>query len=135
MLKKILIPFVIASVFLMISIYSTSEPRPDMEWTMVNVNYSAQQADAHVIKIKDGKTILIDAGHRNTAKDSLLPFLIKKSIDKIDIVFISHPHKDHYGGLDILLDNDIKINEIYFNIPGKSLCDQEIPGVAILWMY
>lgn len=94
---------------------------------MVNVNYSSQQGDTHVITIKNGKTILIDAGHRNTAENSLIPFLKKESIKEFDIVFISHPHKDHYGGLDILLNNNIKINEIYFNIPDKTICDQEIP--------
>lgn len=103
MLQKILIAFFIAGIICFISSYYVLSSRPDMEWTMVNVNYSAQQGDAHVIKIKNGKTVLIDAGHRNTAGGSLLPFLRKKSISEIDIVFISHPHKDHYGGLDILL--------------------------------
>lgn len=124
---KVLSVFVITSVIVVMSLYYISTNIPDVEWTMVNVNFSEQQADAHVIRIKNGKTLLIDAGHRNTAEDSLLPFLIGKSIKEIDIVFISHPHKDHYGGLDVLLDNNIKIKEIYFNIPDKVTCDREIP--------
>jgi len=100
---------------------------PDFEWIMVDVNYSAQQADAHFIKVKNGKTILIDAGHRKTAKKSLLPFLKERSVSELDIVFISHPHVDHYGGLDILLNNGIKIKEVYFNIPDRTVCDREIP--------
>ncbi len=123
----------IASVFFLVGCvaviiaYYYFHRSPDMKWTMVNVNYSAQQGDAHVITIKNGKTILIDVGHRDTVEQSLLPFLEENSIKEIDIVFISHPHKDHYGGLDLLLDRGVIIKEIYFNIPDKEICDNEIP--------
>jgi competence protein ComEC len=99
----------------------------DVEWAMINVNQSKQQADAHLIQVKNGKTILIDAGHRNTAKSMLLPYLRQHAVNKIDIVFITHPHVDHYGGLEYLLKNKIKIGEVYFNLPDKKTCDSEIP--------
>ena len=98
-----------------------------VDWTMINVNKTKQQADAHLIQIKNGKTILIDAGHRNTAKSMLLPYLEEHAVKKIDIVFITHPHVDHYGGLEYLLANHIKIGEVYFNLPDKGICDKEIP--------
>lgn len=119
----VLIIFISVPVFL----YYTEAKDPDVEWTMINVNYSEQQADAHLIKVRNGKTILIDVGHRNTAGRSLVPFLKNRSIKKIDTIFITHPHIDHYGGLDALLNDEIKIKEIYFNIPDKTICDQEIP--------
>jgi competence protein ComEC len=127
MSKKSLIIFIVISLIAILSIYYSSATPPDFKWTMVDVNYSTQQADAHVITVENGKTILIDAGHRSTAKKSLIPFLQKEAIHEFDTVFISHPHKDHYGGLEALLDNDIKIREIYFNIPNKAVCDREIP--------
>lgn len=71
---------------------------PDLVWTMVNVNTS-QQGDAHVIQVKRGKTVLIDAGMGNIAEKQLIPFLKSNNIRYFDIVFISHPHKDHYGGI------------------------------------
>ncbi len=126
-LKKLLLPVVFIGIVVVMSLYYASLRDPDFEWTMVDDNYSQQQADAHFISVRNGKTILIDAGHRNTAEKSLLPFLKEKSINEIDTVFISHPHVDHYGGLDILLDSDIQIKEVYFNIPDKAICDQEIP--------
>ncbi len=101
--------------------------RSEVVWTMINVNQSKQQADAHLIQIKNGKTILIDAGHRNTAKSMLLPYLRRHAVKKIDIVFITHPHVDHYGGLEYLLANKIKIGQVYFNLPDKEICDREIP--------
>jgi competence protein ComEC len=102
-------------------------PSSGVEWVMINVNQTKQQADAHLIRVKNGKTILIDAGHRNTAKSMLLPYLRQHAVKKIDIVFITHPHVDHYGGLEYLLKNKIKIGEVYFNLPNKETCDREIP--------
>ena len=96
-------------------------------WSMINVNYSPQQGDAHLIQTNIGKSILIDTGHLEPSKNALIPFLQSRGIKKLDVVFISHPHKDHYAGLTALLDNGIKVSEVYFNIPDRGLCDGEIP--------
>jgi competence protein ComEC len=100
---------------------------PELVWSMINVNYSNQQADAHLIQIHGGKTILIDAGDRTTAETGLIPFLEDHGVTAIDTVFISHPHKDHYGGVEYLLKHNIQIREIYFNIPDRQVCDHERP--------
>ncbi len=96
-------------------------------WSMVNVNYSPQQGDAHLIQTNMGKNILIDTGHLEPAKNTLIPFLQLKGIKKLDLIFISHPHKDHYAGLTAILDSGIEVSEVYFNIPDRALCDGEIP--------
>ena len=96
-------------------------------WSMINVNYSPQQGDAHLIQTSKGKNILIDTGHLGPARKSLVPFLQSKGIKKIDTVFITHPHKDHYDGLLAILESGIPIKEVYFNIPDKQVCDVEIP--------
>lgn len=126
---KIITPLILitlSSIFVAI-FYSLFNDGYDIEWTMVNENYSVQQADAHVIRTKDGRVILIDAGHVSTSRKALLPFLKQQSIKSIETIFISHPHKDHYGGLYTLLDSDIQIREVFFNIPDKSVCDREVP--------
>ena len=103
------------------------QAKPDLIWTMVNVNYSQLQGDAHLIQTRGGKTILIDTGYRHIAEKALIPVLQKKHITTLDIVFISHPHKDHYGGLYDLMKHHMGIKKIYFNIPDKKVCDREIP--------
>ena len=96
-------------------------------WTMVNVNYSPQQGDAHLIQSTNGKNILIDTGHLDPARKALVPFLQSKSIKKIDTVFITHPHKDHYLGLLAILESGIPIEAVYMNDIGRKECEAEMP--------
>ncbi len=103
-----------------------SEP-PDFKWTMINVNHTKLQSDAHLIQVRNGATLLIDAGFLDPARERLVPYLRENGIDKLDYVFISHPHRDHYGGIAAVLDAKIAIGEIFFNMPQKSVCDREIP--------
>ncbi len=73
------------------------------------------QGDATVIETPDGQVWLIDGGGlpfvshgspgkaqylaESPARRSLLPFLRERRIDAIDLVIVSHPHPDHYVGL------------------------------------
>ena len=102
-------------------------PPAELVWTMVNVNNTSLQGDAHLIELKHGKTIIIDTGYLGPAKQKLVPLLKEKKIEKIDLVFISHPHRDHYEGLYALFESGIQIDTIYFNLPDRQLCDREIP--------
>ena len=96
-------------------------------WTMVNVNYSPQQGDAHLIQTGKGKNILIDTGHLVPARSALVPYLKKMGVKKIDTVFISHPHKDHYLGLLAILECGIPIETVYMNNVGVKECEAEMP--------
>lgn len=98
-----------------------------LTWTMVNVNHTPQQGDAHLLEFANGSVVLIDAGHLQPATDMLVPLLKSKGIKKIDLFFSTHPHKDHYQGLKAIVEAGIRIKEAYFNMPDKVLCDSEIP--------
>ena len=59
------------------------------------------QGDCTLIRNKD-KVVLIDTGglsYMDVANDSLVPFLRKKRIYKIDAVIVTHYDFDHYGAL------------------------------------
>lgn len=65
------------------------------------------QGDAIVVRFPDGKTLLIDAGHATPDFDAgeqrIVPFLQRTGVREIDMVIISHPHLDHFGGLPAIL--------------------------------
>lgn len=88
---------------------------------MVNVNFHSQ-GDAHLL-LDGSVVVLIDAGEKYAADQALIPYLSKKKIDRIDHFFISHPHTDHYGGLESLLDSGILVDNIYYNLPPEGMDD------------
>jgi len=68
------------------------------------------KADSALIRLCDGRNILIDGGDlyfpgtkRNAFEEKLLPVLKKWRIDDFDAVISTHPHSDHIGGLTEIL--------------------------------
>lgn len=72
------------------------------------------QGDCTIIR-NNNRVALIDTGgltYKDVANDSLIPYLRKKKIYKIDMVIITHYDYDHYGALENLAKN-YHINHIY----------------------
>ena len=68
------------------------------------------QADCTLIQNKD-KNMLIDAGN-NDDGEKVVQFLKGLGISKIDYLIGTHPHEDHIGGLDNVI-NSFDIGTIY----------------------
>ncbi len=77
--------------------------------------FNAGKADCSYLEFSDRKNLLIDTGSQEQnpiiVENAVLPYLKKRHISKLDLVIITHPHEDHYGGLSILVDK-IKIDQI-----------------------
>ena len=100
----------------------------EVAYTMLNVCSDTQQADAHVMKFSNGQVYVIDVGMPgSTGGERLIAYLKKENIKKIDKLFLSHAHIDHYGGVADLLESTINIREVFLNIPDKEVCDSEKP--------
>lgn len=81
---------------------SSVEIIPIIDWFTENNNFSGEAGVSYLIKT-DNKTILFDVG-LNLHNEDPSPLLknmsnLSISISDIDIIFISHNHLDHVGGL------------------------------------
>ena len=61
------------------------------------------QGDAAAIRTAGGRWLLLDAGPRS-AGDDVVDFLRRQGAPEVELLSISHPHADHYGGAEAVLD-------------------------------
>ena len=77
--------------------------------TMICLN--AGKADCILIRA-DGRFYLVDTGYKSTS-DQMLEMLRREGVDRLAGVFLTHNHKDHYGGLNALCKSGIPIDAFY----------------------
>ena len=65
----------------------------DLEIHFIDVG----QGDCSLIKW-EGAAVLIDCGERDYA-DTVLKYLEKQDVEKLDIIIATHPHSDHIGAM------------------------------------
>ena len=104
-IKKIII------ISIIISLCMIFIPR-DLKINFVDVG----QGDSTFIITPKNKTILIDGGGSNTGsfdvgENTLLPYILDKGYNKIDLMIISHFDSDHVGGLLTILE-EIKVEKV-----------------------
>lgn len=73
--------------------------------------FDVGQADSTLI-LNNNTSMLIDAGNNEDGKLLVDYIKNKLNINKIDIVVGTHPHEDHIGGLDDII-NNFSIGDIY----------------------
>lgn len=61
------------------------------------------QGDSQLI-LSDGKAILIDAGENDQGM-VVVDYLRALGVKKIDLLVATHPHSDHIGGMDVVVDS------------------------------
>ncbi|MDD4568539.1 MAG: ComEC/Rec2 family competence protein [Tepidanaerobacteraceae bacterium] len=61
------------------------------------------QSDSIFIKSPTGKTMLIDAGN-NDDEDTIISYIKKQGVSKLDFLVGTHPHEDHLGAMDDVID-------------------------------
>ena len=69
------------------------------------------QGDAILVQTPAGQNMLIDSGE-NDQGETVVNYLISQRVKDLDIVVGTHPHSDHIGGLDTVI-NHFTIKNIY----------------------
>jgi DNA internalization-related competence protein ComEC/Rec2 len=69
------------------------------------------QADSIFIELPNGQCMLIDAG-KNADGGLVVDYLRQHQVNKIDYLVGTHPHEDHLGGLDDVI-NNFEIGKLY----------------------
>jgi len=71
------------------------------------VFFDVGQGDAALVRTPTGKTLLIDAGRRwqggDAGESTILPYLRRHGVGRLDAVVFTHAHEDHYGGFASIL--------------------------------
>jgi len=102
---------------------ATEQPTGSLRATFVDVG----QGDAAIVDLPDGRVMLIDAGGNPQAgpdpgERALLPLLAARRRSSLDIVVLTHPHPDHYGGLGALLPR-LPVGELWDSGQSQSEAD------------
>lgn len=80
-------------------------------------------ADCSILQVKEGestKTIMIDTGEEQDA-EHILEVLKENEIEELELLIITHPDKDHIGGLEDIV-SSISIKEVvipYYKEPNE----------------
>lgn len=87
---------------------SSSNQKLKLKKGLLNVLFVDVGQGTSVLVEQNGKYLLYDAGD-NDQEDLMVKTLNELNIKKIDVAIGSHPHADHIGGLDAVIDNfDVK---------------------------
>lgn len=90
------------------------------------------QMNSFIITTADNKVILIDGGYRTDAEKLLseLKRITGSETPHIDAWFLSHPHLDHIGAFNEIIENhfdEISFESIYFSFPSVQFVEKTEP--------
>lgn len=93
-LKRILLALFL-TLSMLLCACSAHEPTPKLSVTVIDVKHG----DCILLQSPDGQTMMIDTGNGSyNAQTAIRETLKNAGVQKLDILVLTHPHKDHIGG-------------------------------------
>lgn len=109
--KMIICLLLAMNMFLIEHVIKGTQPKK-LKITFLDVG----QGDAIFIKTPNDKQLLVDAGRwspgGNSGEEVILPYLEENGIQQLDGILLSHPHADHIGGMEEIIEN-VQVDTIY----------------------
>jgi beta-lactamase superfamily II metal-dependent hydrolase len=93
--------------------WNSRAPKPTGELQVHVLDVGPVEGDSILIVAPSGTSVLIDAGDAGKGK-VVLDALKRYKVEKLDYFIATHPHPDHVGGADEVL-NGIKIGKVIDN--------------------
>lgn len=91
---------------------SSTKDRKSDAGSVLKVHFiDVGQADSILVQTPSGKNILIDGGNNDDA-DLLVNYLKDQDVKTLDYVIGTHPHEDHIGGLDVVIEM-FEVEKVY----------------------
>lgn len=111
-LFKTLIPIIVAIAAFAFNLFADDGINMDVPLGQVKIHFiDVGQADSILIQDASGQNMLIDAGN-NGDSELVVSYIRELGIDRIDVLIGTHPHEDHIGGLDAVIEK-FDIGKIY----------------------
>lgn len=133
---KTVVPLIIVFAFFGICIYSASQNLKAIEFNDNNVSYNKSdqlavhyidvgQGDSEFIELPNGECMLIDASYDSQA-NTVINTISSLGYSKIDYVVATHPHSDHIGALDEVVEY-FDVGSFYMpNVDSSSKCYDDL---------
>lgn len=86
-------------------------PETDAEGELIIQFFDVGQADATLLQGPDFN-ILVDAGHWQ--QNDVVPYLNEHDVEELDLLLLTHPHADHIGQADEVLE-EIDVQEVWMS--------------------
>lgn len=103
------------------SVFPSKNPLGILRVSYIDVG----QGDSVLIELPNGNDVLIDAGE-HSAGETVVAYLQKQGITRLDSVIWTHPHADHIGGAD-LITKTFDIGRVYMpNVSSNTTSYREL---------
>lgn len=105
--------------FLSVAVWDRAFSAPSLGERQLTVTViDVGQGDAILLEPPDGRKILVDGGGTEQGEGNdpvgakvVVPFLHRKGINRLDLIILTHPHADHLGGLNKVLE-EVPVDEV-----------------------
>lgn len=102
------LPWITGAILLLMSLPLISVMVRNIKTDITVTFLDVGQGNATVIELPAGHIVLIDGGgfrseRFNVGEQVIAPFLWQRRITKVDDIIITHPHSDHFNGLDFII--------------------------------